>query len=281
MSIIKTKVNFNSLDKTIRIPLNSNDDFFGYQQEIDNLTQITGVDLVTPVSDGEVRKFEPEINSQLFFYFLNDSGVYSADFFQAGYTADDIFSNSLSFLNSFFIMDFYDTYNLKTQQKIFTTYLTKLTYAPTYFLYTKIIPNNQQLASQFNYLYIPESFLQKQTTTEIVGYAKFSFYKAKKEEIRTDRSKIKPFINGNNMALTTPQKIFFEINLNLVTKKWKFITSTPSSVRMYEMNNANTYKEKIDNTFDNFENIKQIFPRGNTPNEIGNVFNDDGTYSTE
>ena len=69
MSIIKTKVINDSKDKFIKIRFSANDDFYGYQQEIDNLTEITSEDLINPVEDGEMRRFKVEYNTQLNFFF--------------------------------------------------------------------------------------------------------------------------------------------------------------------------------------------------------------------
>ena len=55
------------------------------------------------------------------------------------------------------------------------------------------------------------------TDTICFGYAKFSFFNAK-YGITT------LFFNSDNVSLTTPKKMFFEVELNRNDKTWKIIS---------------------------------------------------------
>ena len=61
MSIIKetirlVPINITGLTTNIKFGLSSDDGFLGYQQEIDNLTQVVSLDIVNPEVDVEERK---------------------------------------------------------------------------------------------------------------------------------------------------------------------------------------------------------------------------------
>ena len=260
MPIIKTKVINDSKDKFIKIRFSANDGFYGFQQEIDNLTEITSDDLINPVEDGEMRRFKIEYDTQLnfFFYWGFAGNVYYVNSFFGGadFTMDEI-NKSLSFFNSFFILDVYNTFDPNTQTKIATTYLTKLGAAPKYDI--------NSIDSQFQYVYIPESYINKDNDQFLTAYIKFSFYNAK-------TGKIDLFYDNAKASDTTPDKDYFQISLNLENRTWK-ISEGIQPYSIYGYPDGNAYTNKVNDTFDTFDNKKQIYPQGET-------FETDGTYST-
>lgn len=259
MSIIKTKVINDSKNKSIKIRLSNNDDFYGYQQEIDNLTEITSEDLINPVEDGEMRRFKIEYNTQLNFFFYwsffgSDSNL--NNFIAASFDTDEI-NKSLNFFNGFFILDVYDTFDPNIQTKIATTYLTKLGTEPNYEI--------NSTDNQFQYIYIPESYLNKENDGFLNAYIKFSFYNAK-------TGKVGLFYDKAKITDTTPNKDYFQISLNLDNRIWKISEGT-QPYDIFEYPDDSTYTNKVNNTFDTFDNKKQTYPNGDT-------FINDGTYST-
>jgi len=71
MSIIREKIRYIPVFGTghtinINFGLSAEDGFLGYQQEIDNLTQVVGVDLVNPELDVEERRFK-SLNIKIIF----------------------------------------------------------------------------------------------------------------------------------------------------------------------------------------------------------------------
>ena len=127
MSIIKETIKFNNLDINLKFPLSLGDNLLGYQQEVDNQVAATETALINPVVDTEVRKFiynssVSATNLKFYFNFFTNA----VSFINAGFTYSEIITSNVKLLNSFFILDFYDTYNSNTQTKIFTTYLTKI-----------------------------------------------------------------------------------------------------------------------------------------------------------
>lgn len=83
-------------------------------------------------------------------------------------------------------------------------------------------------------------------------YVRISFFNA-------NTGKIIVFQNSNyTINSASPDKMFFRMILNKNTKI--FNNSTPINVR--ELINSEEYIEKFNNTFENFNNLKQLFPNG-------------------
>jgi hypothetical protein len=253
MSIIKERVRYTGNNMNLKISLSSNVDFVGQQQEIDSLTQFKTAALVNPITDAETRRFKLNIDTPtqtLQFYFYNGSGGYFTTYTTAGFTVSEITSNSNKFLNSFFILDFYDTYDINTQNKIFTTYLTK---KQNINVSSFPISNNN---NQLYYWYIPTWYTNQSTGTTLTGYVKFSFFNAK-------TGKIISFYNADKESDITAKRIFFKSELNVVNKTWKIIEPSYPLVKAREIP-TNQYTERMDSTVDKFDNLQQVYPTGNT-----------------
>jgi hypothetical protein len=261
----------------LKFSLGSSIGLTGYQQEIDNLTIDTEDELINPVNDTEVRRFNSTIQNNLSFYFHLDSAINemannvdSISFINAGFTQDEIDFNRDTIRNSFFILDFYDTYNPNTQIKIFTTYLTKIlanNNTANYLVGTSPLINFLKIKNQFNYWYVPQSYIDL-SNVYATGYIKFSFYNAK-------YGKIQLFYNRDNQALKTPEKLYFKAILNLTSRTWSFSTTSSPNINAYELYNSSTYTNKINNTVSDFNNLKQNYPTGNTFNSTKD------SYTTE
>jgi hypothetical protein len=269
MSIIKQKIRFNpSLVGTtgttgttltgnsmnLMISLGSAINFIEYGEEIDNLTQFTALDLVNPVLDGEERRFKlnplPNNTITLQFQFYSvPLSIYLSSFLATGFTADEI-SGATNFNNSFFILDFYDTYDINSQTKIFTTYLTKKGTVPIYTI-------GAAVSNQLYRWYIPLSYINVQTGSTVTGYIKFSFYNSK-------TGMVTPFINADNISISTPERIFFKTQLDLVNKTWKILTASYPNILIKELVNNTLYSDKVNNTVASMNNLQQNPPNGNT-----------------
>jgi hypothetical protein len=260
MSIIKEKIKYAGSGMTINFGLSSNNSFLGYQQEIDNLTQVVSLDLVNPEIDVEERRFKSFNSSmlipQLEFQFF--SGTYQNNFLAAGFTLNNILYNASNILNSFFIMDFYNTYDVNTQIKIFTTYLTKIGIIPLYDI---------NATNQLYYWYIPMWYLNAQTGSTITGYAKFTFYNAKTGTIAL-------FYNNDNLAYTTPEKMYFKVEINIPNKTWKFTNPSFPLILAKQLYTSTQYNQRVNDTVTNFNNEAQNYPSGQTFNYL------DGKYNT-
>jgi len=254
MSIRKERVRVGG-DMNFKINLGSNDNFLGYQQEIDNITQNVSAELINPAVDVEERRFKYRpagFLTNLRFSFTQDGSTYGISFANAGFTAEEILYNDNTLLNSFFILDYYDTYDINTQNKILTTYLTKLTtnaqLNPTYRLSS---------SSQIYALYVPESYIKTNLDlgiTGVTGYTKFSFYNAKSGQLIL-------FYN-TAYGSATPEKMFFPVYLDFINRTWNLLPSTAYNVTATQLWVSQEYINKTNATFVNFDNEKQNYPDG-------------------
>jgi hypothetical protein len=244
----------------IKIPLNSSNGFTGLQQEIDNLTSFTAIDLVNPVTDAETRKYKIEITNPVVtikfgFYNMLLSNWFD-NFMITGFRFDEVTKNYLNFLNSFFILDLFDTYDVNTQTKLFTTYLTKKGNSGSSDF--SITGSN----NQFYYWYIPVSYIEAQTGTTSTGYTRFMFYNAKS-------GKTTVFYNSDNVTLKTPERMHFKVIFNHTNRTWKFETASYPNIIAREMINNQAFVDKVNNTVDTVNNLKQQPPSGNTFSYFG------------
>jgi len=271
MSIIKERIKINNKDVNLKITLSGRNQISGYQQEIDNITKETKDELTNPIVDNEVRRFS-QVSGELTllnFYFNSSS---PPNFTNAGFTNAEIDSASNNLLNSFFIMDFYDSFDPYTQTKIFTIYNTQVLGGeeqdgrsiPFYIIDTYLgigIDNN---SNQFYHWFIPKSYLDAQTGFTATGYIKFSFYNAK-------IGKVYLFYNKDNQSLSTPEKMYFETLLDLNAMTWD-IKKSLLCAKAYEIPRTNIYAEKVNDAVDNFDNQQQDYPNKTTFNP------EDGKY---
>ena len=247
MSLIQEKIRNIGVDSSLRIALSSNNNFIGYQQEIDELVKNTASDLINPVIDVEKRKFKltptvPFINFS--FYFNNNISFTGATF-----TPTEISGNSINKLNSFFIFDFYDTYDPNTQIKLFTTYLTKLGQYPVYRISSSL--------DQIYYFYVPVSYIESLTGLTSIVYLKLTFYCAK-------TGKIIQFYNSNNAGYFTAEKMYFKVELDLVNKMWKILNIINFNVIAKELMNSSLYSKRINDTYNKYSGSTQQYPSGST-----------------
>lgn len=275
MSIIREKIRFNNslvaltggttgftgTTMNLRISLSTNNNLVEYQEEIDRLTQINTLDAVNPVIDGEERRYKmnplPNESILLVFQFYSPNlSSYLNSFLFAGFTGEEIITNSLNLLNSFFILDFYDTFDINSQIKIFTTYLTKVL-VPVSGIYNSQYSIGASNDNQFYRWYVPLSYINAQTGTTVTGYVKLSFFNAKTGEVT-------PFYNAANVSLTTPEYLFFKTELDLTNMTWKFIVPTYPTITAKEVINNSLFTDKVNNTVANKDNLLQNPPSGTT-----------------
>jgi len=273
MSIIKEKIKYDGNDMKIQISLDSNNNFTGFQEEINEFTKLQTDSSINEANDGEVKKFKLKTSAQtktMNFRFYLSGDTWNPWFTTAGFTEDDINLKRQNFLNSFFILDFFDTYNPLTQTKIFSSYLTKLFLNNKDDIVNYSIFNLLPTTQLFN-LYIPLNNITFDNNI-FYGYTRFSFYNAK-------TGKISVFFNQDNQNLNTAERMYFKTKLNLDDKTWDFITPTmqndePFEIIAKELHNSTEYIERYNDTFNNFDNLQQNYP-------IGNVFNyETGNYET-
>ena len=280
MSIRKETIKFNNKDLNLVINLSGNNEFTGYQQEIDNFTEKTKIELINPVVDNEVSRFQYDSSDRgpvnILFYFTRTGTEYNNTFDStgAGFSYSEINKNNAKIQNSFFIMDVYDSYDNYTQNKLFTTYLTKILDGdrsgiinnrrygiPKYRIYNDTV-------NQLYTHYIPKSYVEIHPSSNKSLYAKFSFYNA-------DTGRLYPFYNKDRENQQTPLKMYFNIRIDVKTMRWKFLSygfGSSNDVVAYQIPTHFKYVNKVNAGIEKFDNEQQNYPEGNT-------FDEDGTYS--
>jgi hypothetical protein len=258
MSVIKERILFNNQDINLKIDLGVDNSVYGYQQGIDEQTEQTKEDLVNPVIDYEVQRFSFKANQVRIpnFYFDN---VVPADFTEAGFTTSEIEDFDDVLLNSFFIWEYYDSFDPYTQTKIFTIYNTQVLEGSTSggVAIPAYVLNNDNL-NQFYHWYVPKSYLDLQTGTTVTGYVRFSFYNAKTGQIHLFYNRLKE-IDG----IGNPERQYFDAVLDLVEMTWEFPdAATFGVIPAYEYPRTSAYVNRVNETFNNFENLQQQAPEG-------------------
>jgi len=258
MSIIVEKIKKNNQDVFLNINLKNNNDYFGYQEEINNITEETKKSLINPVIDNEIVRFRYYNQNipifKLYFNFIANSGNPINSFLNNGarFTSDEINSKNNVILNSFFIIDLYDDFNYYTQSKIFTTYNTKIINNTNT---TPIYDIGNDIRNQFCDVYIPKYYIDKQTGDTINMYIKYSFYNAKYGDICIFYDEI----------FDNQEKLYFNIVLDLNNNKWKFNNNKLNGTANQLPFNYK-FSEKTNDGITNFNNKKQIYPIGNSFN---------------
>lgn len=235
----------------IKFNLSSEDNFLGYQQEIDNLTQNVSDTLINPDIDLEERRFKYVTHSPAIQLNFKFSSTPTSSFLLAGFTYSELEQKQPSALNSFFIFDLYDTYDANTQIKILRTYITKIGILPQYTL-----DSNNQIYN----LYVPLAYMDVENVSSITGYTKMSFYNAK-------TGKIILFYNPTYILTPrSPQFLYFPTKLNVIQKTWEFLPASTTIFNANEMWQSPQYSQRVNNTFSNFNNEAQDYPSGSTFN---------------
>jgi len=264
MSIIKERILNTGNDMNLKITLGSHDSFTGYQQEIDNLTQFTSNRAINPPVDAEVLRFKMTptipITTLLFnFYLATAFPQYKTSYTHAGFiTVDD--QKGTAKYNSFYIMDFYDTYDPDIQRKIFSTYFTKLGTSSV---------SNHTISSNLNQLYywnIPKYYVDEHTGTTFIGYIRFMFINAILGETTLFYNDIP------TLSIQTAEKMYFKVELDKINGSWKILNFSNGIVVLKELVGSTEYIDRINDTYPKEPNIQQTYPDGN-------VFNyTDGKY---
>lgn len=237
MSIETKNIKLNGTTLNLKFSLNMSVQPYDNQESIDNLINTTTNELINPIIDTECRRFRGDIPFTIGFTF--NEGF---DYFTTGFTQTEL-------NNSFFILDYYDSYNTNNQVRKFTNYLTKLNPYPVYPI--------DNTGNQLYYWYIPESYITEITENNITGYIKFSFYNAK-------TGTISMFYNADNELLTTSEKYFFRADLDISGRTWNIITSSFPLVHAIEIPVNSLYNNRLNNTINSQIIGKQEYP----PNTI-------------
>jgi len=267
MSIIQQKIRFTGNDLNIQVPISSIPAQLGLQQEINNYVLEKTTGSINAVTDVEVLRFQYLYSGHIMEFAFNTGGTYYTYFTAAGFTEDEVDFKSLNYLNSFFILDFFDSTSSANQTKIFSAYLTNISDNATSAGYSRynVVPSFQLYD-----LNIPANFFTG-TGDVYTAYARLSFYNAKTGKIVVFFNKVKDSIDPP----PTNEKMYFEIRLNKGFKNWYVVSGSRegSTIAARELTTSPAYVDRYNNTFEDFENQQQDYPKGS-------IFID-GTYYNE
>lgn len=253
MSIVREKILYDNQDKFIKISLSNKTRFTGYQQEIDKITNETKNSLINPIIDEEVTLLKFAGSSVGMNFYFNSTTSYSYE--DIGFTEFELINKDKSFLNSFFIFDMYDSFDVNTQSRIFRNYLTKL-YDDAL---TSNIPKPAYLFDadkpfQLNDCYIPNAFLKGKTGL-IDMYVKFSFFNAK-------NGILYPFYNPKITDEYSPERMYFKARLDIEDREWRLLLGLQN--KAYNLPLSSEYVNKVNESIDKLKLLKQKFPTGNS-----------------
>lgn len=239
MSIIRKIIKRNDDVVRFKIPIHNKSNNYGEHQEINELTSLTGNNLINPAIDGDVKLFKPYESNTINVNFWNGT-TFEKSYNVIDFTLNDIQSSAGYVLNSFYFIDFYDNINLLNQIKLFRVFINKFNFTNTIESKILIDLNNNR---EFNNWYIPN----KLGTQNILNvYARFNFYNSKNGQIITFR-----YDNEDGL-------MFVPCEIDLINKKWRFETS---NFNIYQLI-SNTYNDKMNNTVNNLNNLRQNPPQG-------------------
>lgn len=264
--LIREKIKLNYVnDLNLKFNLSSNNDFIGYQQEIDNYTFKKSELLINPINDYEIKRFKLASPTTIYFLFYRTSTSTTSTMHltDAGFTEDELKIKSSAVGNSFFIVDIYDNYDIFNQNKLSSIYMTKIT--EDYYNGVRIntVESNYTISnklSQFYYLNIPNYFIKsfiESGITSIKLYAKFSFFQAKD-------GILKQFYNSKYSDYLKAENLYHIIDLNLNDNTWKFQYYTVGLNEIKQTSNNNDYVNKINNNLTTINNEIPQYPSGNT-----------------
>lgn len=179
---------------------------------------------------------------------------YQQSFLGAGFSQNDIDTNSSNMQNSFFIANYYDTFNSQTQTKLFNGYLTYIDNAPISTTPHYLI-NPTGTGRQFYYFYMPNNYLTALTGTTATGYTQFTFYNSKTGAMQL-------FYNQSNSGSTTNEKLYFKTILNLTNKTFRFVNSPLNAYQVPPSDYVDRYNTSVTSMTMN----QEVYPSGNSFN---------------
>ena len=249
----------NGVDKSFNIPLSYNIGMVGEQDALDNYINQATNDSINDNIDIEKIKFKNSDNINISFNF---SGItsYVTDYTSIGFTTDEITLNNVNYKNSFYIIDLYDSFNSNIQNKITTNYFTVLGNSASS-IYNISLDTNKQLSL----LYMPLNIINAITGNTINYYIRYSFYNAK-------LGKLHLFYNNENSNISTDEKYYYKIIINISNRSFNFITNIPSITPLEVV--SNNYLDKFNRSLDIIPQKVQNYPSGNTFNYLDQKYFD-------
>ena len=260
MRLVKEKIKLKNEDVTLKIELCSNNNLNGLEESINDFVQEEIEQSINSIIDGDKTRFLPDAQVEYIFNFFNSTtSDFTPSLLNAGFTNVDISNREEFVLRSFYIIQLFDSINIENQILIHNGY-----YNGFNFIFENGTNSSYLITEddEFSNFYILNNFINEITGSTTVNlFAKFLFYNAK-------TGKLQVFFNEDNENLTTEEKMYFQVTLDLLTKTYTFFPSNILNIK--ELVNEE-FVDKTNDTLSSFVNEKPTFPTGTT-------FNTDGKY---
>jgi len=229
-------------DLNLTFPLSSKSNLSGLSQDIQDLVTDQSDNSINLGTDGEKTRFTPNGFTGITFW----NGI------MTGFTTLEV--KTQAYVNSFFIIQIYDTPVSDTQTLLHTSFING-------YYFTTGVTAIFDWTNVFEYtdLHIPTDYLATFSGNTVNVYCKTNFYNAK-------LGKIDPFYDvyatGN-----TESKLYKMMTLNKTNRTY----SITGNMHFAKINNPE-YVELINDSIESFNVEKPTYPTGNT-------FNPNGTYT--
>jgi len=251
--LIKKTILKNNKDNYLTIPLSIKENVVGLQQEIDSITQFETNKSINDVNDNEIIILKFAGNYDTIFNFQFYNGNWNNSYLNADFTEEEYNTNDITFANSFYIFNVFDTYKKNIQNIINYQYITTLKNGNTNTLLAEYNIANQ---SQMKYLFFPK-YIFNEIDNEKIFYLKPLFYNAKKGILTIFE------INGYS-----PSNLFIEIVVNKQNMSWfpncNSILNCQYNFR--EMTNNSYYRDELNKTMKTLPILLPNYPDGNVFN---------------
>lgn len=267
----------NGNDINLKFTLSDSLNIFGYDTIVNKNILEESINSINPFIDNEVVVFKPSQNMLDSVYvniFTYDESIstYVNTITPFGFNLDDYVLNSEKYLNSFFIFEYYNNYDVYDKIKITTQYTQKITLG--LFGSIPITRGVINLNSFLSEWYFPKSYINNISGDTIIGYVKLSAYNG-------NNGSIKQYVSDDyydsitkSFSISSPIRIFKRMEINIPNKTWEFIDYNENNdVIFYEMLNNPLYNIKINNTINKVNNERQTPPKDGKK-----YFTNDGDY---
>jgi hypothetical protein len=248
----------------LKISLGGGNSTLGQTSDIQNFVQEEEEKTINPVIDVETLRFNLHnsyINSGISLSFYS-GGTYSASYLNAGFTQKEIQNYSDSLRNSFFIFDYYNSYEPTLRSRIFRGYYTKFDVFEKNFAADGVVLFKD--TTQLKYLNIPKNHINAFSSNHITLYLSILFYNAK-------TGRITPFYNGDyfnagQFTTTSAERMFFKVVVDRINKVWYI--DTPSTIggvkivkaRELSIDGNREYAKRITESIGKIEQHQQQYP---------------------
>jgi hypothetical protein len=251
---MKFKIQISTNDKEINIPIISRTNPLGYDDNIQNIVDAETDNSINTVTDEEIRRIK--IGRPYAFNFKFWNGFTYVTFLAPSEFNPTTDINTTPVINSFFIVQVYDSYLEETQTKRHTGYYNGYDFGVSTLVSSYYIDNT----AEFSDLYLPKWYLDTMSGNTTL-YVKFLFYSGKS-------GKFYPFYNGDSSA-TDQRKMFHTITVNPSAMTYTY-TGISTTINSNELLNT-AYNTLVNNTVPSFPIQKTTYPSGTT-------FTSSGTY---